>query len=183
MERIEHTERRVVMCHLVSEMRDVESWAGETQIQKSVVFLQDLLNVPLGYDFVIYKHGPFSFDLRSELALMRARFQLDVEPHLRYGPSFLLGPRGNLAVETPTRYEDAIRFVAREISVQDTRSLERLSTAFFLQERHKSLSGIEIAHEITRLKPHIRLDQARRAVEDVNSIRQRAINKGLIRTA
>ena len=135
MKRISQIERRSLLCHLVAQMRDEDSWAGETQIQKSAMFLQELLGVPLGYDFVLYKHGPFSFDLRSELALMRARLQLDVEPHLHYGPSFIPGVRGLLALKSPTRYGNAIKFVAEKISVQDTRSLERISTAFFLQEK------------------------------------------------
>ena len=174
MERIGQVERRSLLCHLVAEMRDADSWAGETQIQKSVLFLQELLGVPLGYEFVLYKHGPFSFDLRSELALMRARLQLDVEPNLHYGPSFLPGVRGLLAIKVPTRHEDAITFVAEEVSVKDTRSLERISTAFFLQEKLPSLNSNQIAAEINRLKPHISIEQAHSAVQEVDMLRLRA---------
>ena len=180
MDRIDDKDRRGLICSLVRKMVEEESWAGETQIQKSVVFLQEMLNVPLGYDFVIYKHGPFSFDLRSELALMRARFQLDVEPHLRYGPSFRVGHRGCNATEGATPYNDAIRFVAREISIKDTRSLERLSTAFFIQNRDESLSDTEVASEITRIKPHITPEQAKYSVERVNALRRQAEEEGLI---
>ena len=87
-------DRRALICHLVASMREEDSWTGETQIQKSVMFLQRLLGVPLGYDFVLYLHGPFSFELRSELTLMRARLHLDVESRAHYGASFTLGPRG-----------------------------------------------------------------------------------------
>ena len=171
MKRIGQIERRSLLCHLVAEMRDVESWAGETQIQKSVMFLQELLGVPLGYEFVLYKHGPFSFDLRSELALMRARLQLDVEPNLHYGPSFIPGVRGLLAIKAPTRHENAIKFVAEKVSVKDTRPLERISTAFFLQEKLPLLSSSQIASEIDRLKPHISIEQAHFAVQEVDALR------------
>ena len=181
MDRIDDKDRRGLVCFLVHKMVEEESWAGETQIQKSVVFLQEMLNVPLGYDFVIYKHGPFSFGLRRELALMRTRFQLDLEPHLRYGPSFLLGHRGVLALQTPTGYTNAIDFVAKEISTYDTRSLERLSTAFFIQERNKFLNDFEVASEITRIKPHITPAQAKDAVERVNALRRQAEEEGVIR--
>ena len=175
MGRMTQPERRKLICHLVARMREHDSWAGETHIQKCVLFLQKLLGVPTGYQFVLYLHGPFSFDLRSELALMRARLQLDVEPNLSYGPSFTLGVRGKLAMKSPTGYEDAIDTIAREVSVKDTRVLERLSTAFFLQDKYPSRNASRAAEEINRLKPHISVEQALRAIEDANELRQRVI--------
>ncbi len=174
MERIGEQERRTLICHLVEEMRKADSWAGQTQIQKSVVFLQELLGVPMGYDFILYKHGPFSFELRSELAIMRVRLQLDLEPHRWYGPSFVLEVWGRKALELSTKYDDAIEFVAKEISVKDTRSLERISTAFFLQNKYPSRNASQTASEVNRLKPHISTEQALRAIEEVDELRQRA---------
>ena len=172
MGRMNQVERRKLVCHLVKGMHEHDSWAGETHIQKCVLFLQELMEVPTGYDFVLYLHGPFSFDLRSDLALMRARLQLDVEPRPSYGPSFTLGVRGKLAVKSSTGYEDAIDFIAREVSVKDTRALERLSTAFFMQDKYPSRSANETAAEISRLKPHISVEQARRAIEDATALRR-----------
>ncbi len=178
MERMKQPDRRTLICHLVDGMREHDSWAGETHIQKCVLFLQDLVGVPMGYEFVLHLHGPFSFELRSELALMRARLQLDVEPHIGYGPSFTLGTRGKLAMKAPTRYETAIKFVAREISSGEVRSLERLSTAFFLQQTDPSRRDAAVAAEVNRLKPHISIEQARKAVDQVNELRQRVDASG-----
>ena len=173
MKRLNQVERRELVCHLVDSMRKHDSWAGETHIQKCVMFLQKLMDVPTGYQFVLYLHGPFSFDLRSELALMRARLQLDIEPNPSYGPSFTLGQRGQLAIESPTGYENAIDAIAREVSVKDTRALERLSTAFFLMDEHPAQSTRETAEEINRLKPHVSIEQALRAIEEAEDLRQR----------
>ena len=174
MKPLKEQERRSLICHLVEQMRKAGSWSGQTQIQKSVVFLQDLLRVPMGYDFILYKHGPFSFDLRSELAIMRIRLQLDLEPNHWYGPSFTLGVWGRKAVEFPTAYDDAIEFVATEISVKDTRSLERISTAFFLKAKYPSRSDSQTASEIHRLKPHISIQQALQAIEEVDELGRKA---------
>ena len=173
MVRLNQIERRKLVCHLVDSMRKHDSWAGETHVQKCVMFLQKLMDVPTGYQFVLYLHGPFSFDLRNELALMRARLQLDVEPNPSYGPSFTLGVRGKLAMESPTGYEAAIDVIAQEVSVKDTRALERLSTAFFLLEEHPSRSAGQTAKEMNRIKPHISVEQALRAIGDANDLRQR----------
>ncbi len=166
MNRISETDRIALLCHLVAAMADAKSWAGETHLQKSVMFLQKLLSVPLGYEFVLYKHGPFSFDLRSELAVMRTRLLLDVEPHLGYGPSFTLGRWGERAIKKSTGYAQEIEFVAKNISTKDTRLLERLSTAFFLRNKYQGRSNEDIAKEINRLKPHISQEQAMHAIED-----------------
>lgn len=177
MKRLNQIERRKLVCHLVDSMRKHDSWAGETHIQKCVMFMQKLMDVPTGYQFVLYLHGPFSFDLRSELALMRARLQLDIESNPSYGPSFTLGVRGKLATKSPTGYEDAIDVIAREVSVKDTRALERLSTAFFLMGEHPARSARQTAEEINRLKPHISVEQALQAIAEANDLRQRVAER------
>ena len=45
MERMNQPDRRTLICHLVDGMREHDSWAGETHIQKCVLFLQNLLGV------------------------------------------------------------------------------------------------------------------------------------------
>ena len=126
MEPMTQKERRALVCRLVKAMRDAGSWTGETHIQKCLYFLQNLMKVPAGYDFILYKHGPYSFDLQREMAVMGARFQLDVEPRYPYGPSVILGPRGELDLGLVSQYAAAVEFVARELSTEVVRSLERL---------------------------------------------------------
>src|SRR6266508_496167 len=60
-------QRAALLTELVEQMRAHDSWCGETHLQKATYFLQELLDVEMDYDFVLYKHGPFSFDLRDEL--------------------------------------------------------------------------------------------------------------------
>ena len=170
-------ERRTLVTALVKTMRDKDSWAGETHIQKCIFFLQKMLKVPLGYEFVLYKHGPYGFDLRSELAEMRARLYLDVEPRSGYGPSFTLGHWGKKAAETPLRYGDAVEFVCNEISTKDVRWLERISTAFFIQSApdNSELNGVEVAKRVNELKPHISFEEARDAVHEVAGLRKKLL--------
>lgn len=167
-------DRRSVVCNLVETMRNHGSWAGETHIQKSALLLQEMCEVPLGYRFVLYIHGPFSFDLRSELTEMRVSQYLDVEPRQPYGPSFNIGFHGKPLVNPANPHIGAIEFIAKELAGKDTRSLERVSTAFFIQQRDSSLTRDEIAEKISRLKPHIPIDAALRAVGEVDELRQKA---------
>ena len=181
MERMTTGERRTLVTALVKSMRDKDSWAGETHIQKCIFFLQKMLKVPLGYEFVLYKHGPYSFDLRSELAEMRARLYLEVEPRSGYGPSFTLGHWGKRAAETPLSYSGAVEFVCNEISTKDVRWLERISTAFFIQSTHDEsvLKGGDIAKQVSELKPHISPEEARDAVREVVGLQDRLLKTNI----
>jgi hypothetical protein len=59
---------------------------------KLAYFSLDVLGVPLGFEFILYKHGPFSFDLSDEITAMRADALLQYQPRQPYGPS--LFPNG-----------------------------------------------------------------------------------------
>jgi len=64
--------RDVVILSLIENLKKKGSWCGETHIQKATYFLQELFDFPLGFEFILYKHGPFSFDLSDKLTAMRA---------------------------------------------------------------------------------------------------------------
>jgi len=64
--------RAALLTQLIERLRRRGSWCGETHVQKATLFLQDLTRIPMGFDFILYKHGPFSFDLRDELTSLRA---------------------------------------------------------------------------------------------------------------
>ena len=174
MESMKEMERRALICRLVKEMRQTDSWAAETHIQKCVYFLQAMLKVPVGYEYILYKHGPYSFDLQRELAVMRARFQLDVEPRYPYGPSFTLGIRGELDLDLVTQYKSAVNFVATEISTRKVGGLERLSTALFVQVENPDLKVWEAAKRINELKPHISITDAREAIDEIVQLQKSA---------
>lgn len=175
METMQQEERRGLICHLVEEMRNAGSWVGETHIQKCVYFLQNMMDIPAGYRFVLYKHGPYSFDLQGELAVMTARLRLDWELRNNYGPSFILGPWGEKqASKRATKYDDGVKFVAQEISVKDVRSLERISTAFLIRTRKPGVETMLIAEQLHEIKPHISIEDAHQAVDDVVEIQKKA---------
>ena len=93
--------RAAVLLSLIEKLRDGDSWCGETHVQKGTYFLQDLLGVPLEFDFILYKHGPFSFDLSDEISWMRANDLLRLQPQQRpYGPKLIPGENAELLKKT-----------------------------------------------------------------------------------
>ena len=88
MERLSYSSRCALLVDMIERLRGRGSWCGETHIQKAMFILQDIAKANLGYKFVIYKHGPYSFELSNELTEMRAVGILELSfPKEGYGPS------------------------------------------------------------------------------------------------
>src|SRR5216684_353159 len=86
-------QKAALLTDLADKLVSKGSWCGETNIQKATYFLQELVNVPTAYDYILYTHGPFSFDLRDELTELRADGLLKLEIRQRpYGPRWISTP-------------------------------------------------------------------------------------------
>lgn len=171
---MDDVKRYVVLLSLLEAMNNQESWSGETHLQKSVYFLQDMLGVPLNFEYILYKHGPFSFELRDELATMRAHLLVTLEGKDPYGPSFCPGPSSQALKDRFGKVWDEYgkqkQFVAERVSKQDVTSLERLATGLYVTGEMPGSDVQSRARRITELKPHVRFDQAQTAIEEVDKL-------------
>jgi len=168
--------RASIILSLIDQLKAKGSWCGETHIQKTGYVLQELLRVPLEFDFVMYKHGPFAFDLRDELTALRADGLLELDVQSPYGPKFVTTQRGkdiqDLHPKTLGRHEKALEFVAEKFGDKKVAELERLATALFitLTSKFQGKSVDTRASELHRLKPHVLTDGAQQAVKDIDRI-------------
>lgn len=169
-------QRAAVLLSLIEEMTKEDSWCGETNIQKASYFLQELCGVQLEFDFILYKYGPYSFDLSDELTALRADSILDLKIRdPRYGPCYELGDLGDQVLgrfgKTIARYREHVKFVASRLGSKGIAELERVATALYvrLKDTRCSEPAKQIT-EITRLKPHIFEMDAKKAVEEVEKM-------------
>ena len=153
-------------------MKEKGSWCGETHIQKTVYFLQQLEKVPLDYDFVLYIHGPFSFDLRDELTAMRADglIALKINP-IPYGPSLEVTEYGKEIIsrfpKTVGNHKESIEKITNILGDKGVAELERLATALYIIKKIKQDSiDKNPAEWIHELKPHISIEEAETAIEE-----------------
>jgi hypothetical protein len=171
---MDRLKRAALLTKLVEELREQDSWCGETHVQKATYLLQELVKVPLEYDFMLYKHGPFSFDLRDEITSLRADELIVLEPQI---PPY--GPRINTTVgshkiqekfpTTLTKYKNQIEFVSIEVGNKGVAELERLATALFVAKREEpNATPKERAGMLCRLKPHISIEGGLAAVQEVD---------------
>jgi uncharacterized protein YwgA len=169
---VNRLQKASIISALVARLREHGSWSGETHVQKATFFLQDAAGVPLDFTFILYKHGPFSFDLRDDLVSLRADglFELEARPY-PYGPSLVPTESGERVRDrfpkTLKRYEKQIEWVAVELGGHNVLELEQLSTALYVITRDADLSVDQAAQEIVALKPHISIETARAAVQEV----------------
>ena len=171
--------KAALLTRLMERLREKGSWCGETHVQKSTFFLQDLMKVPLGFDFILYKHGPFSFDLRDDLTGLRADELVRLEPQWPFGPRIALTDRSEyiqgIYSKTLEKYDDSITFVAGKLGNKGVTDLERLATAFYVTQRAEAGASVdERIEKLTQLKPHIPSESARAAVEEIDLIIEEA---------
>ena len=176
-------EQQCLVAEMVERMRNSGGWAGETHIQKGLYFWKILCGTPFLYNFILYKHGPYSFDLHNDMGRMMADGILTLEPRYPYGPSFSRGRSATSLAkqyeETLKRYRGSVEFVVKSIGNLDVRTLERYATALYVLKGNPGLDDTELRITITKLKPHISSEQASEALKAVRTLVNEANTEGL----
>ena len=177
-------QKDAVVLSLLEEMQAHGSWCGETHLQKATYFLQELLETPLGFDFILYKHGPFSFDLRDEITAMRGDFLINYKPQpYPYGPSLVQDAGGARLKErfpkTIRQYSKKISFVAETLGNKGVSELERLGTALYFTRRQNGKDE-PLDLQMHKLKPHISPEEAQEALRQVADIVEMAKKAKLV---
>ena len=179
MERLSYSSRCALMVDLVKGLREKGSWCGETHLQKAIFILQDISNSNFGYKFVIYKHGPYSFELNSELTGMRAASILEFQfPREGYGPSISPTSFGEwvhkVNNENIEAYFPIVNFLADWFASSDVKHLEKVATAYFVTKKNPRDPALERARKLNLLKPHVDIHAAQEAVRIVDEKRKEA---------
>jgi uncharacterized protein YwgA len=168
-------QRTALLGSLCDKLRDHGSWCGETHVQKSVFVLEDMLDLDLDFDFVLYKYGPFSFDLRDELSRLRGLGLLGLEPRYPYGPRLFntdaMHEREQRFPRTLSRHENTLDFVASRLGPKSVDELERIATALYVTKRKPSAAADDRAEMLRELKAHVTAEQALAAVEELDDMR------------
>lgn len=166
--------KAALLAELIDKLQMEGSWCGETHIQKATYLLENLFEVPLDYEFILYKHGPYSFDLRNELTAMRADNLLELQPHPPYGPSYMTT---EASVELRKRFPKTLKefgpvleFVAGSLGSKGILELEQLSAALYVKKERPGASKKELAERIRTLKPHISSEAATSAIGSLETL-------------
>jgi hypothetical protein len=174
-------ERQAVLLRLIDALNDAGSWTGETHVQKCAYVLEEGLDVPLELDFILYKHGPYSFDLADLFGELRGKLLISYERMpAPYGPKLIVSPSGTALVQrfprTVRKFRDQISFVCQTLGSKNVKQLERVATALYATRRFNG-SVDERAEKIVQLKPHVAPADARAAVVELDRLLAEAKHK------
>jgi uncharacterized protein YwgA len=167
--------RGAIIVSLVEALRGEGSWCGETNIQKAAYFLKEVARVPLEYSFVLYKYGPYSFDLTEDLTALCADDVLKLKsPDPKYGPSYWPGRMAKFVrsqyPKTIAAYLPNVQFVAKKLGSKTVTDLERLATSLYVRRKIEDGSEQQWAKRMHELKPHILVKDAKVAIKEVDKI-------------
>jgi hypothetical protein len=170
---LEQPENRYsLIMTMIQELRSKGSWCGETHLQKALYAFNVLSPEKFPYKFIIYKHGPFSFDLRDDLSFMRASNLIGQDfTKEGYGPSLNVTGFGSQYKNNNSSQlrplSKVCTFIVDWLGRKDVKELERLSTALFISVTQKDTSAADRVAIIRSIKPHISEADAERAIVDV----------------
>jgi hypothetical protein len=177
---------------------------GRTRFQK-IAYFATALGIPTGLTYRRSSYGPFAEELKGNVltklvnnGLIKEESQgwmfilrtgpackdalLQYQTRDPYGPSLFPTEESQEFLlqypETLKNYAKEIQFVAEKIGTLGVAELERLATALYVTFNE---NGQRTSREdrITELKPHIKIDEAREAVKNVDAIRREVRTKGL----
>jgi uncharacterized protein YwgA len=154
------------------------SWCGETHVQKTLYLCQEVMGVPSNFKFILYKHGPYSFELSERLQGLIADDLVCVLTRPPYGPTLSVSDEAqSIAARVGRNHSVAahVAFMAKKLSRKGVADLEKLATAVYVNRKFGLELPIEKRAEIlTSLKPHVSVEAARDAFVEAQAIENEA---------
>jgi uncharacterized protein YwgA len=169
-----------VLLSLIEHMESKGSWCGEAHIQKSCYLMEELFGNPLGLEFILYKHGAYSFDLSDELTGMRADNVIELRTRVQfYGPSILPAENSqlikNMYPQTIKKFEPLVKFISENFASNGVPVLEKLSTALYVTRKEDTDGSVgDRSMMIHKLNPHVTVEEAHEAIKSIDLIIENA---------
>jgi hypothetical protein len=177
---MDRLQRAAILTELIDRLRAQGSWCGETHVQKAVYFLQEILGVSTGFEYILYKHGPYSFDLAADITALRADFLIELNHRSPgYGPGLVPTPtstdlRGRYG-RTLANCRPEIEFIAKAFGARGVADLEKLATALYVTRQMGDSANSQVrASRIHQLKPHVSESDALAALSEFERIAHQA---------
>jgi len=159
--------QHAIILAVIEALHRHNSWTGKTHVQKTISLLHDKGLMAVPFHFVLYRHGPYSFELEADLEQMKSYGALDIEPNNR-GYGVVLRPGANagflheregFSSEETKAIEDVCGFVGDS----NIRVLERLATASWIRRQEMIAERELVVKRLNSLKPHVSPAEAEEA--------------------
>lgn len=175
----DYRKKTALLLCIVDGLAQKDTWGSETRIQKLVYFLQNLLDIPLDFEFILYMYSPYSYDLRDKLTSLRADRLLTLETKRYSGARFVTTDLGKKYQEAfpifLESYKKKFELIINSLGTKPILELEQLAIAFHLtrlaekQEEPNFLD--DWAEELQKWRPNISVNNGQDFLEKSNFIR------------
>ena len=71
--------KHAIILGVIESLNEHESWTGKTHVQKALWLLSAVGDIEVPFRFVLYKHGPYSFDVEEESEQMKGYAAVTVD--------------------------------------------------------------------------------------------------------
>ena len=178
-------DRVIFICFLLDALKEKNNWGGMTHLQKGCYIAQKMLGVPLGYTFIQYTYGPYSFKLKDVISMITKKFILRQSyPIDGYGTSFdLYEDIEKYVKENKDGYEHKVKidFIAGWFLDKPVGKLEKLAAAYMMNEQYPNTELEERIEKLREWKPFMTKQQAKSSFNEVGKKFQEAQEQGLIK--
>ena len=150
--------KHALILAMIEELKANSSWTGKTHVQKAMFLVREATSVDNPFEFVLYKHGPYSFEIENELEQMKSYGAISSTPQAGYGVVLQPGENAgfikkNAALSDAER--EAIRSIAKFVGSKNVVDLEKEATAVWIRNREGVVDTRKVAERMHGLKPHI----------------------------
>lgn len=168
--------KHAIILAVIEALHRHGSWTGKTHVQKALSLLRDARTADVPFQFVLYKHGPYSFDIEDELEQMQSYGAIAVEPNpAGYGVVLQSSSGARLVSGFATlmeREKQAIEEVCEFVGNRTVGELERLATASWIRSQEHISDAKQAAERLHTLKPHIPIADAEKAYREITEWRE-----------
>jgi hypothetical protein len=166
--------KHVLLLSVIKRLRSRGSWTGKTHVQKALALLADTTDIAVPFAFVLYKHGPYSFEVEAELEQMRSYSAVEIQPNSDgYGVTIRPGGMAPFLEGQATLSEEeevALDRVCELVGSRTVTDLERIATAAWIRRREGLVESRKVAERLHQLKPHVSIAEAEAADRELHGV-------------
>lgn len=165
----------------ITEIAKKDANIGKTGMMKLLYLLQEIYDVPFGYDFEIYTYGPYCQTVMSDLEYAEFADYVKVSP-ITY-PTGISGYQISTNTESEkvltdesellSQYSEEINRVISSFGDKTAKELELYSTIVFVSASYSNnaweKTKEEICSTVRKIKPHFTDETILAAYDDLNT--------------
>jgi len=145
-----------LIAELAVRLKGVSPQFGKTVLQKLVYILQEVFQVPVGYDYILYNYGPYCAELADDLMFFASLDGVKVEWSDGLGfeirEASKTGHFRKRAEAFLKRYEAQISKAINNFGHMNARELELYSTIIYVA-KEGPLTKDELIKRVSEIKP------------------------------